>query len=259
MNNSSFLVSSLICCLSFTNQSTASTPDSKAITSKPTWSVLIGTNASIVLSAPPMQSVLGKENSRLLQANGIYTAYSRVKAGVTIGFAYSSLLSKSPNPNWTADFIILFQQKGFSDWSENPLRKLSTVHLNYLSARQMLKRRLSEKWAISTGIEESFLLDQRQNFKDTTGTIVMNWDVLNQFLNGPGSSLSFTRVDFSILFGAEFKPSSFPATFNVVTGFGLVPIGYGEREFTDELGNVLFSSKDRNAFVNISVRYAIGK
>lgn len=249
-----FLLSAcVLCCLLFTIQSTASTPDSTGFSGKPTWSVLVGTNASIVLSSPPIQSVLGVDNKRALLANGIRTAYSRMKAGVTIGFEYSTSLNNSLNPNWTGDFILLFQQKGFSDWSVNPLEKVSTVHLNYVSARQMLKRRFTEKWSISAGFEESFLVDQRRNFTDTTETIIWNLDWLTENL------LSFTRFDFSVLCGAEFNSSSLPATIQLVTGFGLIPIGSGGFEVVDEFGNILYLVKDRNSFVNFSLRYAIGK
>lgn len=250
-----FLLSAcVLCCLLLTIQSTASTPDSTGFSGKPTWSVLVGANASIVLPSDRTYGIgLGAYGPRPLWANGIYTPYSRVKAGLTAGIGYSTSLNNSLNPNWTGDFILLFQQKGFSDWSVNPLEKVSTVHLNYVSARQMLKRRFTEKWSISAGFEESFLVDQRRNFTDTTETIIWNLDWLTENL------LSFTRFDFSVLCGAEFNSSSLPATIQLVTGFGLIPIGSGGFEVVDEFGNILYLVKDRNSFVNFSLRYAIGK
>lgn len=252
-----FLLSAcVLCCLLFTIQSTASTPDSTGFSGKPTWSVLVGANASIVLPSNHPNGIisgLGVNPPRPLWANGISTPYSRVKAGLTAGIGYSTSLNNSLNPNWTGDFILLFQQKGFSDWSVNPLEKVSRVHLNYVSARQMLKRRFTEKWSISAGIEESFLVDQRQNFKDTIETIIMPLDWLT------GSSLSFTRFDFSVLCGAEFNPSSLPATIQLVTGFGLLPIGFCDLNWIDEYGNILNSVKERNAFVTISAQYTLGQ
>lgn len=251
-----FLLSAcVLCCLLLTIQSTASTPDSTGFSGKPTWSVLVGANASIVLPSDRTMNVLGaySQAPRPLRANGISTPYSRVKAGLTAGIGYSTSLNNSLNPNWTGDFILLFQQKGFSDWSVNPLEKVSTVHLNYVSARQMLKRRFTEKWSISAGIEESFLVDQRQNFTDTTETIIWNLDWLT------GSSLSFTRFDFSVLCGAEFNPSSLPATIQLVAGFGLIPLGWGELIFTDEQGTPLLTIKDRNAFINLSLSYPFSR
>ena len=254
MNKTSLLVGSLVCCLLFTNQASASTPDSTAISRKPTWSVLLGTNASIVLPSHPFYQGF-VEAPRGLLAIGIVTPYSRVKAGFSAGVGFSASLKK----NWALELNMICQQKGFSDWHTDPLEKRSTVHLNYVSARQMLKRRFTEKWSFSAGIEESFLVDQRQNFKDTTETTIWNWDVLNEFLNGPGSAMSFARIDFSVLCGVEFNPSSLPATIQLVAGFGLIPIGWGELIFTDEQGTPLRILKDRNAFINLSVSYPFSR
>lgn len=249
-----FLLSAcVLCCLLFTIQSTASTPDSTGFSGKPTWSVLVGTNASIVLPSDRTINVLGaySQAPRPLQANGIPTPYSRVKAGFTAGIGFSTSLNNSLNPNWTGDFILLFQQKGFSDWSVNPLEKVSTIHLNYVSARQMLKRRFTEKWSFSAGIEESFLVDQRQNFTDTTETSIWNWDFINEF------GIEYNRFDFSFLLGADYAPKSIPLVSRLIVGFGIVPIGRGELIFTDELGTELRTVKDRNAFINLSVSYPL--
>ena len=93
---------------------------------------------------------------RPLQANGIPTPYSRVKAGFSAGVGFSASLKK----NWAVELNMICQQKGFSDWHTDPLEKRSTVHLNYVSARQLIKRALNEQWFITAGIEESFLFDQ---------------------------------------------------------------------------------------------------
>lgn len=248
MSKTSLLVGSLVCCLLFTNQASASTPDSTAISSKPTWSVLLGTNASIVLPSGPFDGTSYYQMPRPLVAYGFFTEYSRVKMGLTAGVGFLASFKK----NWALELNMICQQKGFSDWQTDPLEKVSTGHLNYASAQQLIKRALNEQWSITAGIEESFLFDQRQIFRDNNETLVVDFALLNAL------GIEINRFDFSFLFGADYAIKAIPLVSRLIVGFGIIPIG-GELIFNDELGTPTITVKDRNAFINLSVSYPFSR
>lgn len=237
MSKTSLFVGSIVCCLLFTTQASASTPESTAISGKPTWSFLLGTNASNIRS------------------NQVSNEFWRMKVGGTFGLEYSSRFNNQLNPNWIADFAIVLQQKGFSIWEplasisppDGPKEKVRTVHTNYVSARQLLKRYLNQQWSVTAGIEEGFLIDERVVFVDNGETIVTDFQTINDV------GLGRNRLDFAFICGAEYRLRLLPITLRIISGIGVFS-PYRQVAFWSPAQGIVFEDvKWHNTFINFSV------
>lgn len=183
---------------------------------------------------------------RPLFANGSFTEYSRVKVGFSVGVGFSTSIKN----DWGLSLNLLFQQKGFSDWDAEPLKKVSAVNLNYLSVRQLLNRDLNQFWSPNAGIEESFLVGQRRIYYDGRAAEGVNFEFWREM------GTKWSRFDLSFLLGVEHKLQSKPITLKLMTGVGIIHIGLGKALLTDEDGIVIAEVADTNAFVNLSVGYS---